>query len=86
MSTLKTIEFTDEEIDVICDIINTCGSGQHPMCTKTSYGGFYIKYLRQIINGKKFDKTKINLTLRAKSILETINTKIFLTTITLKVE
>jgi len=85
MTTLKTIEFTDEEIDVICDIINNCGSGQHPWCSKTSYGGFYIKYLRQIIKGKKFDKAKINLTVRAKSLLETINTKIFLTTITFKV-
>ena len=63
---------TKDQRELICQIINGFGSGQHPVATLSNVDGFYLDYLKEIINSEDFKKSKENLNNNGKEIFQSI--------------
>src|SRR5208283_116284 len=71
--TLKGIEFTYEQKNFLCSIINNFGIGEHPVANTETLQFFGVKYILDIIKTKKFREARSNnLTDIGKEILNGI--------------
>lgn len=72
---LGDLELNNEQIKIICDIINRFGGSQHPYCDNRSIRGFYISYLQKILN-KNHESIYKNLSTDGREILNNIIEKL----------
>jgi hypothetical protein len=76
VDTLRHINMTVEQKELICSIINNFGCGQHPAADLQTYNGFARSYLKRILNSQKFKKHETNLSELDKKTLEEIRAKL----------
>jgi len=69
--TLQSIEFTKEQRELICSILNRFGLGQHPFASGKTFDYFMVFYLKNVLNSKKFIESKSKLSdIGKKTLLE----------------
>ena len=76
LNTLRYIEFTQEEKEMLCSIINRFGDGGHPVADTDSFDYFTISYLKDIFKKKKFIASTGKLSELGKKTLAEIMTKL----------
>lgn len=76
LDTLHFIEMTKEQKELSCSIINRFGTGQHPVADESTYDGFAVDYLRELLLKPEFLASEKNLSDVGKKTLEEIRAKL----------
>jgi hypothetical protein len=73
---LKSLDFTKEQKQLICSIINNCGIDHAIIADMQTIDYFTVYYLQEILDSKKFVDVQNNLTETDKALLTEIFKKL----------
>jgi hypothetical protein len=76
MKNLSYIKFTEDELNLLCAIINNFGTDQHPIADENSINFFTIDYVKELIETEHFIKAKSKMNSLGKNLLKSINNKL----------